>query len=664
MAFGPALLPVLATATAGVVGLGAALSGAGAAVGVFGAVAKSAFTEIKTASDTTQTLRDKIALLTEQAKVAERTGLADAGKIEAARDKAITELMARYNLMPPALRKVTMAYDGMKASWKGFVDQNKPAVYATLTSGFSSISTIVPKLQPLFDTASAAVGRLTAGLARAASGGGVDRLVAWLNGQAAPALDNLIRIGRNVGVTLAAAFQATAPAGQGLLSWLTRASDKAASFAAGGGFARFMAYVSSTGPTVVSTLANLATAAGHIAQAVTPLAPVSLAVANALSAIIAALPPGVITALVVAWIAYSAALRGYNVAVLAVGIATKGAAVAQKIWNAAVVAGNFARASAQIALFLVKMAALKVATLAAAGAQAVWNGAVIAANFARATAQIALFLVQQGLVAVATKLWAAAQWILNVAMSANPLSLIIIGIAALIAVIVLLWIKCAWFRNFWITIWQAIVVAAQFAWKYIKIAALAFWDWIRSVPGWVRDRWNAAWNAIKSAAAAAWGWVQAKVSAFYNWIVGIPGKVSGKLRSTFDGLLDSARRVFNRVASFWNSTVGRISFHAPDWIPGGIGGKGFSVPNIPMLAKGGTATRSGLALVGERGPEVLSLNRGAQVTPLSGGRGRGESTLVIDVRGADSAFGQLLLSILRGSPATASSARRIILKAA
>ena len=41
------------------------------------------------------------------------------------------------------------------------------------------------------------------------------------------------------------------------------------------------------------------------------------------------------------------------------------------------------------------------------------------------------------------------------------------------------------------------------------------------------------------------------------------------------------------------------------------------VSKVPALADGGTAVGRGLALVGERGPEILSLNRGASVVPLN-----------------------------------------------
>ena len=55
-----------------------------------------------------------------------------------------------------------------------------------------------------------------------------------------------------------------------------------------------------------------------------------------------------------------------------------------------------------------------------------------------------------------------------------------------------------------------------------------------------------------------------------------------------------------------------MHFEIPDWVPG-IGGASFS---MPKLARGGTITGAGSVLVGEAGPELLTLPRGARVTPL------------------------------------------------
>lgn len=86
-------------------------------------------------------------------------------------------------------------------------------------------------------------------------------------------------------------------------------------------------------------------------------------------------------------------------------------------------------------------------------------------------------------------------------------------------------------------------------------------------------------------------------------------KVKDAGSAAFNGIKDVARAAFNGIASLWNSTVGKLSFTIPGWVPG-IGGQGWNVPDIPMLAAGGIVTRPTLALIGEAGPEaVVPLSR-------------------------------------------------------
>jgi hypothetical protein len=337
-ALGPGLIPVAAAGTSAVVGLGAALSGAGAAAGVFAGVMKSSFGEVQEASTKTSDLKEKIRLLGEQIKVANSTGIGDAGKLAKAQVNAQNELLARYRLMPPALRQVTMSYDGMKSSWQDFVDKNKPATFGIMTGGFSLLTTIIPKLQPLFDVASGAVQKLLGYLSQAAGGGGVEKLVGWLTAQAGPALDNFIQIGRNVAVTIGNLFVGFAPTGKGFLDWLTTASGKMADWSKGNGLKDFIKYATDNGPGVVTALTNLATAAVNIAKAVGPLAPVSMAIATGLAALVAALPPEVITAMVAGWVAYSAALKIYYAWTTTVAASTKVWAAAQWVMNTALFA--------------------------------------------------------------------------------------------------------------------------------------------------------------------------------------------------------------------------------------------------------------------------------------------------------------------------------------
>ena len=84
------------------------------------------------------------------------------------------------------------------------------------------------------------------------------------------------------------------------------------------------------------------------------------------------------------------------------------------------------------------------------------GGAVLTvwAVFRSYTMALAAYQAITTLVTAATKIWTAAQWLLNVAMTANPIGLIVVGVAALIAVIAYCWTKFAGFRAFLITMWD------------------------------------------------------------------------------------------------------------------------------------------------------------------------------------------------------------------
>jgi hypothetical protein len=84
------------------------------------------------------------------------------------------------------------------------------------------------------------------------------------------------------------------------------------------------------------------------------------------------------------------------------------------------------------------------------------GGAVLTvwAVFRTYTMALAAYQAITTLVTAGTKIWTAAQWLLNVAMTANPIGLIVVGVAALIAIVAYCWTKFAGFRAFLITMWD------------------------------------------------------------------------------------------------------------------------------------------------------------------------------------------------------------------
>lgn len=184
--------------------------------------------------------------------------------------------------------------------------------------------------------------------------------------------------------------------------------------------------------------------------------------------------------------------------------------------------------------------------------------------------KVALLAVRGVMVAVSavTKAWAAVQWVLNAAMAANPIGLIILGIAALIAAgawLVQNWDEIsAWWSNLWGGIadwagekWDAIVgfitgawdsivggiagfgasilSGLQSAWDAVGEAASAAWDGVTGVISWAWDGivngvaafganvllgMQVAWDAVSGAAGAAWDGLTEIVSGAWDAIVG------------------------------------------------------------------------------------------------------------------------------------------------
>lgn len=169
----------------------------------------------------------------------------------------------------------------------------------------------------------------------------------------------------------------------------------------------------------------------------------------------------------------------------------------------------------------------------------------------------------------ATKLWTAAQWLLNAAMSANPIALVAIAIAALVAAFVVLWNKSEAFRNFWIGLWDNVKAVASTAWEAITGFFSTAWDTIKAVwdvvLGYFQTLWNgiqtvfsvvvevlsgffsSAWNAIK----AIWDFVVGYYQGIWNGIKTVFSVVSSVLSGFFSAAWNGIKAVWNAVVAYY-----------------------------------------------------------------------------------------------------------------
>ncbi|MEE2058977.1 aggregation-promoting factor C-terminal-like domain-containing protein [Rhodococcus artemisiae] len=114
-----------------------------------------------------------------------------------------------------------------------------------------------------------------------------------------------------------------------------------------------------------------------------------------------------------------------------------------------------------------------------------------------------------------TQAGTAAQWAMNIAMKANPVGLIIAGVVALGAALVLAYQKSETFRNIVQGAWEGIKNAASAAWDNVLKPTI---DWIVGAFQWVGDKavwlWNSALVPAFNGITTAVGWLGDKA----NWL--------------------------------------------------------------------------------------------------------------------------------------------------
>lgn len=243
--------------------------------------------------------------------------------------------------------------------------------------------------------------------------------------------------------------------------------------------------------------------------------------------------------------------------------------------------------------------------------------------------------------------------LLNVVFAASPIGVIIVAIVALVAGLVLLYLKVDWFRKAVDAALKAVVGVFAAAWNGIQAgfnAVVAFIQrWGQVFLAVLMGPWYLVFRLIKAAVTGGWSGIQREISGWVGWIgravgaignvisapfraawgliqsyllnplhgafSGVVGAISGALSGVTNAITAPFSAAWSWIQSniigplkgAWNGIAGAISsihfsVKVPDWVPG-IGGKGweFNGPNVPRLAQGGLMTASGLvyAHVGE-----------------------------------------------------------------
>ncbi|AUG78099.1 hypothetical protein CFP65_3299 [Kitasatospora sp. MMS16-BH015] len=154
-----------------------------------------------------------------------------------------------------------------------------------------------------------------------------------------------------------------------------------------------------------------------------------------------------------------------------------------------------------------------------------------------------------GVLAVGLYMAATAAWAFTAALLANPLTWIVLAVAALGAAI-------AWLAVHWSSVWAGIkkvaqVVAALVVGAFVFLAAETFRLW-RMITGGVSAAWHgiasffsAAWHFVADPAVAAWRWIENTTTAIF-------GRVTAFFRKWWPLLLVIFAPPIALLLAIWN----------------------------------------------------------------------------------------------------------------
>jgi TP901 family phage tail tape measure protein len=185
--------------------------------------------------------------------------------------------------------------------------------------------------------------------------------------------------------------------------------------------------------------------------------------------------------------------------------------------------------------------------------------------------------------------------------------------------------KIGWgvIKLIWTVYLDLLVMTLKLAWEAIKLyvaTAIGLVKlYITTALTAIKIVWQATWSGVASFVSDAWAkigtYVSVGIGVVVGFVRGLPGKISGAIGNGFNGIWENFKEVINKILRAWNGLkfpsmpIPKLDLGPLGSIGGGTFG-GWSVPQIPELAKGGVIDSPTLAMVGEGGErEIVTPDR-------------------------------------------------------
>jgi hypothetical protein len=215
-----------------------------------------------------------------------------------------------------------------------------------------------------------------------------------------------------------------------------------------------------------------------------------------------------------------------------------------------------------------------------------------------------------------------ANWRLNASFLANPVVLIVAGVIALIAALVLAYQKVEWFRNavdavfsaiktaigavvdFFVAAWDVAFAVVRGGIEFVVSVFTRWFDFLAGVVRMYVDAWSRIFRTL-------WDGIKAGFGAVRDVVVRVFDGISGAFKAVINGILGALEWGVNMAIKPINKLIDGVNLLPFVDIP--------NVPEIklPRLANGGIIGGPTIAMVGEAGAEaVIPLTRPGRAMSL------------------------------------------------
>ena len=149
----------------------------------------------------------------------------------------------------------------------------------------------------------------------------------------------------------------------------------------------------------------------------------------------------------------------------------------------------------------------------------------------------------------------------------NPVALIVAGIVALIAIFIVLWNKCEWFRNFWIDLWEKVKSVVSTAIDFVV-------KWFNKIVEFVKSNWQDILLMLVNPFVGGFKLLYNNCESFRNFIDNFVNNIKQFFTKTIPEawnnfikkLEDLKNKIYNTLTNAWNSIVSFFTDTIPSFI--------------------------------------------------------------------------------------------------